>query len=102
MIIETDHLSVRARAQTLAIIESRGYSGAIASHGWGDDTSRRRIQALGGFVAPYAASTNDFIGEGRYARPGPPPTCGVSDSAPTSTALAANPHLVPAPATTTP
>ena len=68
MIIETDHLSVRARAQTLAILESRGYSGVITSHGWADDTSRQRIQALGGFVAPYASTTNDFIGEWREAR----------------------------------
>jgi len=68
MVIETDHLSVRARAQTLAILESRGYAGVITSHGWGDDTSRRRIQALGGFVAPYAGTTNDFIAEWRKAR----------------------------------
>ena len=68
MIIETDHLSVRARAQTLAILESRGYSGVITSHGWGDETSRQRIQALGGFVGPYADSTNDFIRNWRDAR----------------------------------
>jgi hypothetical protein len=68
MVIETDHLSVRARARTLAILESRGYSGVITSHSWGDDTSRQRIQALGGFVAPYANTTKDFIGEWQEAR----------------------------------
>jgi microsomal dipeptidase-like Zn-dependent dipeptidase len=68
MIIETDHMSVRTRAQALAILEARGYSGAITSHSWGDATSRQRIQALGGFVAPYANSTNDFIDEWKTAR----------------------------------
>ena len=68
MIIETDHLSVRARARTMEILESRGYSGAITSHSWGDETSRQRIQALGGFVAPYANTTHDFIAEWQAAR----------------------------------
>jgi microsomal dipeptidase-like Zn-dependent dipeptidase len=68
LVIETDHMSVRTRAQALAILESRGYSGVITSHGWGDDTSRQRIQALGGFVAPYASTTNYFIDEWREAR----------------------------------
>jgi microsomal dipeptidase-like Zn-dependent dipeptidase len=68
MIIETDHLSVRGRAQALAILESRGHAGVITSHSWGDVTSRQRIQALGGFVGPYANTTHDFIAEWREAR----------------------------------
>jgi microsomal dipeptidase-like Zn-dependent dipeptidase len=68
MIIEADHLSVRARAQVLTIVESRGYAGVITSHGWADETSRVRIQALGGFVAPYANTTTEYIAEWRKAR----------------------------------
>lgn len=68
MMIEADHLSVRARAQVMAILEARGYSGVITSHGWADDTSRGRIQALGGFVAPYASTTHEYIAEWRKAR----------------------------------
>ena len=68
MIIEADHLSVRGRGQVMTILESRGYSGVITSHGWADDTSRVRIQALGGFVAPYASTTHEYIGEWRKAR----------------------------------
>jgi hypothetical protein len=68
MIIETDHLSVRARARTMEILESRGYSGVITSHSWGDETSRQRIQALGGFVAPYANTTHQFVAEWQAAR----------------------------------
>jgi hypothetical protein len=68
MIIEADHMSVRTGAEALAILESRGGSGVITSHSWGDDTSRQRIQAAGGFVAPYATTTNDFINEWREVR----------------------------------
>jgi len=68
MIIETDHMGLHTRAQTLAILESRGYSGVITSHSWTDDTSRQRIQALGGFAAPYARTTNDFIDQWRETR----------------------------------
>jgi microsomal dipeptidase-like Zn-dependent dipeptidase len=68
MLIEADHLSVRTRDQVMTILEARGYSGVITSHGWADDTSRARIQALGGFVAPYANSTNDYIAEWQKAR----------------------------------
>ncbi len=68
MIVETDHLSVRARDRALDILEARGYSGVITSHSWGDGTSRERIQALGGFVAPYANTTREFITEWQEAR----------------------------------
>ena len=68
MIVEADHMSVRTRAQAMTILESRGYSGVITSHSWADETSRARIQALGGFVSPYANSTNDYIAEWRKAR----------------------------------
>jgi microsomal dipeptidase-like Zn-dependent dipeptidase len=68
MIVETDHLSVKGRARVLDILESRGYSGVITSHSWGDDTSRARIQALGGVVAPYANTATQFIDEWRGAR----------------------------------
>jgi len=68
MIVETDHLSVRGRDRVLGILEARGYSGVVTSHSWGDATSRARIQALGGFVAPYASTTTQFIREWREAR----------------------------------
>lgn len=68
MIIEADHLSVRGRDRVMTILESRGYSGVITSHGWADDTSRVRIQALGGFVSPYASTTHEYLDEWRKAR----------------------------------
>ena len=68
MIVETDHLSVKGRDLVLDIIEARRYSGVITSHSWGDDTSRVRIQELGGVVAPYANTTRTFIEEWQQAR----------------------------------
>jgi microsomal dipeptidase-like Zn-dependent dipeptidase len=68
MIVETDHLSVKGRDLVLDILESRGYSGVITSHSWGDDTSRIRIQALGGIVSPYANTTTRFISDWQDAR----------------------------------
>jgi hypothetical protein len=68
MIVETDHLSVKGRELVLDILEARRYSGVITSHGWGDDTSRVRIQELGGIVSPYASTTTSFIDEWQKAR----------------------------------
>jgi microsomal dipeptidase-like Zn-dependent dipeptidase len=68
MIVETDHLSVSARDQALDILEARGYSGVITSHSWGDDTSRVRIQQLGGIVAVRAMSSTQFLEEWEAAR----------------------------------
>ena len=36
MIVETDHLSVKARQEALTILEADGYPGVISSHSWGD------------------------------------------------------------------
>lgn len=73
MIVETDHLSVKARNQTLTILEGLHHSGVISSHSWGDDTSQRRLQALGGVVAPYAETSTDYVAAWRTARALAPP-----------------------------
>ena len=44
MIIETDHLSVKARQEALTILEADNYPGVISSHSWGDAGSQKRIQ----------------------------------------------------------
>ncbi len=43
MIVETDHLRVKARNEALDLLEERGYSGLITSHSWGDESSQRRL-----------------------------------------------------------
>ena len=50
MIIETDHMGVRTRAQTLAILESRGYPGVITSHSWRHARTRQGQQHSPGSV----------------------------------------------------
>ncbi|MEA2305147.1 MAG: hypothetical protein QOH43_2427 [Solirubrobacteraceae bacterium] len=68
MIVETDHMSVLARQQTLSILESLGYSGLISSHSWGDAGSLKRILRLGGMVGPYAGASTTFVADWRQAR----------------------------------
>jgi hypothetical protein len=68
MIIETDHMSMRARRATLSILEAEGYPGVIASHSWGDPGSQKRIQRLGGIVGPISHEAHHFAQEWREAR----------------------------------
>jgi microsomal dipeptidase-like Zn-dependent dipeptidase len=68
MIIETDHLSVKARREVLTILEDQEYPGVIASHSWGDTGSQKRLQQLGGLVGPISQGTRSFVEEWRDAR----------------------------------
>ena len=52
IMIETDHMSVKAANATLAIAGARNYSGIISSHTWSDPLVFRRIYRLGGFASP--------------------------------------------------
>jgi microsomal dipeptidase-like Zn-dependent dipeptidase len=69
MIIETDHMSMRARRQTLDLIEANNnYPGVISSHSWGDPGSQKRIQKLGGLVGPITHEANGFVADWREIR----------------------------------
>ena len=69
MIIETDHMSMKARRETLDIIEANdNYPGVISSHSWGDPGSQKRIQRLGGLVGPISNEANGFAEDWREAR----------------------------------
>jgi hypothetical protein len=69
MIIETDHMSMRARRQTLDLLEANDdYPGVISSHSWGDPGSQKRIQRLGGLVGPISSEAHGFAAEWRAAR----------------------------------
>jgi len=54
MLVEVDHMSVRAREQALTLLESLHYSGVISSHSWADLPSLTRILDLGGIITPMA------------------------------------------------
>jgi microsomal dipeptidase-like Zn-dependent dipeptidase len=68
MIVETDHLSVKARRQVLTILEETDYPGLISSHSWGDAGSQQRLQALGGLIGPISSQANAFVQEWAAAR----------------------------------
>ncbi len=61
MIIDPDHLSVRARQQVLTMVERARYSGIVSSHSWSTPDAIPRIYRAGGFVTPYAGSSKDFV-----------------------------------------
>jgi microsomal dipeptidase-like Zn-dependent dipeptidase len=69
MIVETDHMSMRARRQTLDLLEANDdYPGVISSHSWGDPGSQKRLQRLGGLVGPISTQAHQFAAEWRDAR----------------------------------
>jgi hypothetical protein len=68
MIVETDHMSMKARRQTLTILEGSSYPGVISSHSWGDLGSQQRLQALGGIVGPISTMATHFAAEWQVAR----------------------------------
>jgi microsomal dipeptidase-like Zn-dependent dipeptidase len=69
MLVETDHMSARARDAALDILEARHYpGGVVTSHSWGGMASQQRIQNLGGFVAPAAKDSPDFVESWQMAR----------------------------------
>ena len=69
MIIDPDHLSVRARNHLLSIAESRQYSGVVSSHSWSTPDATPRIYKLGGVITPYAGNSADFVKQWRDAKP---------------------------------
>jgi microsomal dipeptidase-like Zn-dependent dipeptidase len=68
MIVESDHMSMKARRQTLSILEASRYPGIISSHSWGDPGSQKRLQKLGGLVGPISSVSTSFSKEWQVAR----------------------------------
>ena len=68
MIVETDHMSMKARREVLAILEADNYPGVISSHSWGDPGSQERIQRLGGLIGPISSGANRFAADWREIR----------------------------------
>jgi microsomal dipeptidase-like Zn-dependent dipeptidase len=68
MIFDPDHMSARARTQSLDFIQNEldkvnglPYSGIVSSHGWADDTIYPRVYELGGVVTPHAGGSTGFV-----------------------------------------
>ncbi|NUT40556.1 MAG: Coagulation factor 5/8 type domain-containing protein [Thermoactinospora sp.] len=68
MMVEIDHMSVKAADQTLDLLESRGYAGVISSHSWTDPTYFRRIYQLGGMITSISHDADDFVDNWRSSK----------------------------------
>ncbi|MFD4573383.1 discoidin domain-containing protein [Streptomyces sp. NPDC058417] len=65
MMLEIDHMSVKATGRVLDIFESASYPGVLSSHSWMDLDWTERVYSLGGFVAQYMNGTEAFSAEAR-------------------------------------
>ena len=61
MLFDPDHMSVKARKQSLAVTEKLGYAGVVSSHSWSTPDAYPRILQDKGFVAPYAGDSSGFV-----------------------------------------
>ncbi|MGW7417393.1 galactose-binding domain-containing protein [Streptomyces sp. NPDC054863] len=65
MMLEIDHMSVKAAGQAFDILESESYPGVISSHSWMDLGWTERLYKLGGFAAQYMSGSEAFTAEAR-------------------------------------
>jgi hypothetical protein len=61
MIFDPDHMSAKARDESMDIIEEMGHSGVVSSHGWADKVIYPRVYEAGGVVTPHAGGSTSFI-----------------------------------------
>lgn len=65
MVFDPDHLSVKARAASMDVIDDLAYPGVISSHSWSTPDAYPRIYQAGGFVTPYAGDSTGFVAKWR-------------------------------------
>ncbi|MFF3325052.1 discoidin domain-containing protein [Streptomyces sp. NPDC002889] len=65
MMLEIDHMSVKAAGRALDIFESESYPGVISSHSWMDLNWTERVYRLGGFIAQYMHGAEGFSAEAK-------------------------------------
>ncbi|MGW9629692.1 galactose-binding domain-containing protein [Agromyces sp. NPDC055520] len=63
MMVELDHMSVKAAERALDLLEAQGYPGVLSSHSWMDSGWTERLYRLGGFKTGYPHDAAGFIGE---------------------------------------
>ncbi|MFJ1751523.1 discoidin domain-containing protein [Kitasatospora sp. NPDC088134] len=63
MMLEVDHMSVKAAKSAFEQLESKGYPGVLSSHSWMDLNWTERLYRLGGFAAQYPHDANAFVAE---------------------------------------
>ncbi|MFJ9588402.1 galactose-binding domain-containing protein [Streptomyces acidicola] len=60
MMLEIDHMSVKATGRVLDIFEAEQYPGVLSSHSWMDLNWTERVYSLGGFVSQYMHGSQEF------------------------------------------
>ena len=60
MIFDPDHMSVKARNESLDLLEEVGYPGVMSSHSWSTPDALPRILRLGGVVSPSTSTAPGF------------------------------------------
>ncbi|MER5503378.1 discoidin domain-containing protein [Streptomyces sp. NPDC002561] len=65
MMLELDHMSVKAVGRALDILESESYPGVISSHSWMDTGWTERLYKLGGFAGQYMSGSEAFSAEAK-------------------------------------
>ncbi|WP_199882080.1 discoidin domain-containing protein [Streptomyces sp. CB03911] len=65
MMLEVDHMSVKAAGRAFDILESASYPGVLSSHSWMDSAWTERLYKLGGFAAQYMSGAEAFSAEAR-------------------------------------
>ncbi|MFI8105878.1 hypothetical protein [Streptomyces sp. NPDC086023] len=65
MMLEIDHMSVKAAGQTLRVMEAERYAGVLSTHGWMDENWTERVYRLGGFIAGHMYEAPSFAAEAR-------------------------------------
>ncbi|MFE5256810.1 galactose-binding domain-containing protein [Streptomyces coelicoflavus] len=61
MMVEVDHMSVKAAGRAMDIMESVQYPGVISSHSWMDRNWTERLYRMGGFVGSYDMNSKSFV-----------------------------------------
>ena len=61
MIFDPDHMSVKARQQSLDLIDELHYPGVVSSHSWSTPDAYPRIYGEQGFITPYAGDSTGFV-----------------------------------------
>lgn len=61
LIIEVDHMSVKARDAVMDIVRKRKYSGVLSGHEWSDKNSYREILEVGGMIGGRANDVEGFV-----------------------------------------
>jgi microsomal dipeptidase-like Zn-dependent dipeptidase len=69
IMIDPDHLSVKARKELMPIVEAKNYPGVMSSHSWSTVDTYPRIYKLGGIVTPYAGSSQSFVNAWKQLKP---------------------------------